>query len=126
MKEITVSVITFENKILLLKRSAKKRYDHGKWEFVSGFVRGGELEDQARRQVIHETGLNPTLVKSGKSYKVKDEYGVWFVHPFLFSSKLEKVKLRPEDHQEYRWINSKDLARFSCVKDLGKNLDRLE
>ena len=126
MKEITVSVVRYDHKILLLQRQGTKKFDPGKWEFVSGFVkRGGTLQEQARHQIILETGLNATILRAGKSFKVTDEYGIWLIHPFLFSSENSLVNLRTEDHSQYAWVNSKNLNSFSTVKDLQKNLEAL-
>jgi len=122
MKEIIVAVVQFKRKILLLKRRKNKRYDPRRWEFISGFVAQNiNLEDFAREQVLYETGLTTTFVKKGKDFKVNDEYGEWLIHPLLFSSESEDIKLR-NDHETFEWIKINDLSKFNTVKELEKNL----
>src|SRR3989338_7783624 len=85
-KEITVSVVQHGGRILLLRRREDKQFDPGRWEFVSGFVKSaGSLQEQARAQVVFETGLQPRLEKEGAAFEVHDECGAWKIHPFLFS-----------------------------------------
>lgn len=121
MKEIIVAVVQYKGKILLLKRGQNKHYDPGKWEFVSGFVKEGNLQDFAKERVLYETGLNVSFVKRGDDFKVYDEYGEWFIHPFLFSTESKDARLK-DDHERYEWIEIIDLTKFDKVKDLEKNL----
>ena len=122
MKEIIVAVVQCNNKILLLKRTMTKHFDPGKWEFVSGFVNTiKDLPSFAKERIFYETGLETAFVKKGKDFKVYDSYGEWLIHPFLFSSKSEDVKLR-EDHKTYKWIETSDLSKFDTVHELEKNL----
>lgn len=124
MKEIIVAIVQYKGKILLLKRAETKRFDPGKWEFISGFVKKENLQNFAKEQVLYETGLNTNFVKRGDDFKVYDEYGEWLIHPFLFSSESEDVRLR-EDHETYKWIEPIDLPKFNTVHDLKKNLTAL-
>ncbi len=121
MKEIIVAVIQYKNKILILKRTEDKHFDPSKWEFVSGFVKGKDLQDFVRERVLFETGLETFFAKKGEDFKVNDEYGEWIIHPFLFSSESEDVKLR-EDHETYKWIEPSELSQFETVHELKRNL----
>ena len=123
MKEITVGVVRCKGKLLILKRQKNKTYDPDRWEFVSGFIKKSRsLAEQAAEQVSFETGLKPVLEKEGDVFEVKDEYGKWIIHPFLFSVESSQVKIRKEDHSEYKWADIEELDRLECVKDLDKNL----
>ena len=125
-KEITVSVVQRGGRILLLRRREDKQFDPGRWEFVSGFVKGaGSLQEQARAQAAFETGLQPRLEKEGAAFEVHDEYGAWKIHPFLFSAGAGDVRIPKEDHTEFRWVRPDGLARFDCVKELERNLKSL-
>lgn len=126
-KEITVSVVQRGGRILLLRRAEGKQFDPGRWEFVSGFVKGaGSLQEQARAQVTFETGLQPQLEKEGAAFEMHDEYGAWKIHPFLFSAGAGDVRIRKGDYTEFRWVKPDELARFECVNELGRNLTSLE
>lgn len=127
MKKITVSVILFKNKILLLKRASTSKYDPGKWEFVSGFVKeDGDIRQQSQKRTLYETGLNTSFIKQGEDFEVEDEYGKWLIYPFLFSSISDKVQLRETSHTQYKWISLEELSQHDCVKDLDKNLAALK
>lgn len=123
MKKITVSIIKFKDKILILKRHENKKFDPNKWEFVSGFIKGNdELKIQATNHVFHETSLKfPKSVQKGQTFEMEDQYGKWQITPFLFEFNSDIVKLN-SDHVEYKWIEAKDLKNFNCVNDLEKNL----
>lgn len=122
MKEIIVTVIQYKNKILILKRNENKRFDPGKWEFISGFINNEQnLQDFAKERILFETGLETFLTKKGEDFKVNDEYGEWLIHPFLFSSESEDVKLK-EDHETYKWIEPSELSQFDTVHEIKRNL----
>lgn len=126
MKEIVVVVICSQKEYLLLHRVMKKKYDPGKWEFVSGFLQPDmDSQDFAEKQVIQETGLLSRFVKKGEPFHVHDKYGLWLIHPFLFSTSSKLVTVQFADHNEYRWIKLTDLRNFDCVKDLQRNLEEL-
>lgn len=111
---------------MILKRQSKKRYDSNRWEFISSFLKNrSSIRQQAKEQVKYETGLDVRFIKEGKLFEVADEYGKWLIHPFLFTSQSDSVKLRAEDHTSYKWIKKSELSKFNCVKDLEKNLTAL-
>jgi NADH pyrophosphatase NudC (nudix superfamily) len=88
---IVIGVIQFRDKILLLKRSKSKRYSPNLWEFVSGFLKGGESAEEAvLREIKEETNLKVKIIKSGKPFEAKDIWGRWIIIPFLFSVRSGK------------------------------------
>lgn len=123
MKKLAVSVVMHDNKLLILKRNQDKKFDPGKWEFVSSFIKGkDELKIQATNNVFHETSLKfPKKVIQGQTFEVEDKYGKWQITPFLFEYVSDFVKLT-QDHSEYKWIDIKELKNFDCVNGLDKNL----
>lgn len=125
-KEITVSVLKYGDKILLLRRHKNKQFDSGKWEFISGFINGNNsFVNQAKHQVLKETGIDAVLAKKGYAFKIKDSYGTWLIHPFLFDASTDKAKIVAEDHSEYKWLRPADIKNYDIVEGLMKNLDAL-
>lgn len=125
MKEIIVAIVKYNNKILILKRNLTKRFDPGKWEFISGFMNNEQnLKDFAKERALYETDLDVRYIKQGTDFKINDKYGQWLIHPFLFSSDSDRVKLK-EDHETYRWIEMNELSNFNTVSQLSKNLTAL-
>jgi len=125
--EIIVCVVQHEGKILLLKRTAHHEHDPHKWEFVSGLLKTPVNKTfRAQEQIELETGLSPEFVKHGTPFEVEDKYGKWKVHPFLFNANSSQVRVKMDDHVQYRWIKKNELGLFECVKDLHKNLEALQ
>jgi 8-oxo-dGTP pyrophosphatase MutT (NUDIX family) len=124
VKKILVGIVKTNGKVLILKRSNNEKYDPGRWEFVSGFPKNSNYEEQIEKKAAEETGLEAKITKSGHQFEVNDEYGVWLINPFLLSSTSTDVKLE-KSHTDYQWIKPNQLQDFNCVKDLDKNLEAL-
>lgn len=123
MPDVVTCVLIHEGKILLLKRSDKVGTHRGKWACVSGYVEKGDIiTERAAREVEEETGLsnvNAKMEMEGKPVKFFDdtEKKTWTVHPFLFRSNTDAVKIDWE-HTEYRWIKPSDIVRYDTVPKL--------
>lgn len=124
MKEVIVAVLKHGSKILILKRSQEKTFDPNRWEFVSGFVKKGDLKNFAIEQVLLETGIDGEIVKIGADFEAYDRYGKWLIHPFLFETDKKEVILSVA-HTEYKWISPYELKNYETVKDLNRNLKSL-
>ncbi len=120
-RELVVGVVHDGKKVLIIERSDDETFDPGKWEFVSGLIASSDLSTQAIEQVKEETGLTVRLVKVGRTFEVRDGYGIWIIHPFLFKPENDRVKL-DKDHTGYAWVEPSQLSKYDCVKDLEKNL----
>jgi len=123
---IIVGVVRFDNKFLVLKRTLDQKFDPGKWEFVSGFLKQDDKEVAVVEQVKSETGLEAKLIESGKAFEVKDQYGIWTIHPFLLETGQSEVKLNKKDHSESRWIFQEEITNLDRVEGLEKNLDAFD
>jgi 8-oxo-dGTP pyrophosphatase MutT (NUDIX family) len=108
----------YDDSILILKRSAKVRTHKGKWAGVSGYIEPGETDDQTvLKEIREETGLTEhdvELIRKGEPIHVQDGEWVWVVHPFLFKSNTDKIKIDWE-HTEYRWIAPGELENYDFV-----------
>ena len=129
-----VNIITVflehDNKILILKRSQKVKTMKTKWGGISGYIEQEEPVNRALKEIAEETGLkneNVTLIRIGEPLEAvesADPKITWVVHPFLFRSNTDQIRIDWE-HDEYRWINPKELKNYETVPRLGDALDSL-
>jgi ADP-ribose pyrophosphatase YjhB (NUDIX family) len=129
-KEIVSNFIMHKEKILLLKRSSVRKYGKSKWGVVSGFIERGEDPYQAAiREILEEISVKSKdlkLIKKSETIKTPEEKEniLWVVHPFLFEIDSDKIKLDKE-HEEYMWINPKEINKFDFVVGLDKDMKAL-
>ncbi len=118
-----IGIVKFGENILLLKRNPNRRSSPNKWQPVSGFIKEAEpAEDAVMREVKEETGLDGKIVKAGKVFEVKDDWGRWIIMTFLISVDSDEVKIDLKEHSEFRWIKSKEVVEFNCVAGIKKDL----
>src|SRR6266487_611243 len=129
MAIITV-FLEHHKKILILKRSQKVKTMKAKWGGVSGYIEQEEPVKRALKEIAEETGLkneSVTLVRVGKPLEAvesNDPKITWIVHPFLFRSNTDQIKIDWE-HDEYRWINPEEIENYETVPRLEDALDSL-
>jgi len=129
-----VNIITVflehDNKILILKRSQKVKTMKTKWAGISGYIEQEEPVKRALKEIAEETGLKDesvTLLRTGgllEAVESHDPKITWVVHPFLFRSNTDQIRIDWE-HDEYRWVNPKELKNYETVPRLGDTLDSL-
>lgn len=129
-KQVVTIFLTNEQRILLLRRSARVGTHRGRWSAVSGYLEGEEKPFQrAVTEVQEEVGLsggqiNP--IRAGETFRVFDEENetVWVIHPFLFEATSKSVRLDWEN-TEYKWIDPKELDSYATVPKLKETFDRV-
>lgn len=128
-RRVVTVFLRHEERILLLRRSARVGTYRGKWAGVSGYLEG-EPREQAYAELREETGLGPNdldSLREGPPLDVTDtETGrAWRVHPFLADVK-NPAKIRLDwEHVEMRWISPADMASLETVPGLGEALRRV-
>jgi 8-oxo-dGTP diphosphatase len=118
-------------KILILKRSARVGSYQQRWAGVSGYLepRNTPLQ-QAREELQQELGLTEadlTLIKEGTPLEIVDEAldKTWVVHPFRFHL-LSPDKIRMDwEHTEFRWIEAEAISAYETVPGLGDAWERV-
>jgi 8-oxo-dGTP diphosphatase len=127
---IVTVFLEHDKKILILKRSQKVKTMKTKWGGISGYIEQEEPVKRALKEITEETGLknkNVTLLRIGEPLEAvesgKPEI-TWIVHPFLFSSNTYQIRIDWE-HDEYKWINPKEIVNYETVPRLKDALDSL-
>ena len=104
---VQVCLVTYKNKVLLLKRSDKPY-----WVFPGGHLEAGEQSEQGiRREIEEETSLKVKnlCLKRMETYQYKEDN--FFGMVYQAETDSNKVKLSHE-HTDFVWIEEKDLDQY--------------
>ena len=122
LKLVVTSILRYQSKILILKRSSKTKSMQNRWGCISGYLE--PYEDQLTRaltEIFEETGIGyEQLILQKILYPVPvvlDDKVTFVIQPFCFSSKVDCVKLNWE-HIEFKWIRIVDTKFFDLVPKL--------
>ncbi len=117
-QHVVTCFLEYNKRILILKRSDKVRTHKHKWAGVSGYIEQGETDEEtALKEIREETGIleqDLELVRKGEPIHVQDGIHVWVVHPFLYKTKTNNIKIDWE-HTEFRWISPDELQNYDFV-----------
>ena len=115
--------LSHDDRILLLKRTAKRRTSPNKWQTPSGFIKEGESAEEAvLREVKEETALEGTIIRCGNAFEVIDEWARWIIIPFLISVESDNVIIDTREHSDFKWIVVEQVTNFECVKGIEDDL----
>lgn len=108
-----------EKKVMLFlpKRAPTKKFLPNKFELPGGHINFGEsLEDGLKREIKEE--LNVDIIIKGCFHaftyinEVKGSHSVEILYFAQFTSPESEIKLNPEDHSEYIWVDFKDYLKL--------------
>jgi 8-oxo-dGTP diphosphatase len=117
----TAGVLVHEGRVLILKRKADDDTYPGLWDCLGGHFEAGESAEECMlREAREESGLEVTLVRSGRLIEYSDVYGRSIAVPFLLKSRKDKVLL--SEHSEYRWVRPEALRRYRKVPALTEGI----
>ena len=120
--DIAVSVIKFDNRVLIAKRENTK-FLSGLWEFPGGKIEKNESAETAIiRELKEETNLNiktPTYLGS-----IKHQYSHFGVNIALFISYPKSIR-NLSIKQDYKWIQIDDIDKYALPKANHKMIDIL-
>ena len=126
--KIVTSFLSYNDKILILKRSNQVRSMNGLWSGVSGVIEKNEEPiKRARIEIFEELGISEkhvTLIKSNNELIVESpqyKNHQWLIFPFLFKTDKNEIKLNWEN-SEFKWIDVNQLKEFNTVPNLEKIL----
>ncbi len=125
---IVTSFLSFNDKILILKRSEKVKSMKGLWAGISGIIENNEIPlNRAKIEVFEEVGITDKhikLLKSNNELTIESpqyKNHQWVIFPFLFQTDKSEIKLNWEN-SEFQWINIEQLKEFDTVPNLEKVL----
>ena len=126
---IVTSFLSFNDKILILKRSEKVKSMKGLWAGISGIIEKDDMSPLARAkiEIFEETGINESeieLLKANERIKIESaqyKNHEWNIFPFLFRTKNLEIKLNWEN-SDFKWIEPNEIKNYETVPELEKIL----
>lgn len=121
--------ITFQEKILLLKRSANVAAYHGKWNGVAGYLDEIKpLREKVIEEINEETGITLekiSKIRIGKKIEVYDGQinKTWVIFPALAELNTRPLIKLDFEHTEFVWIKKEELSNYDTVPNLTKSLE---
>lgn len=108
-------VIFKDGNVLILKRSSTDQWMPGHYGLPGGKIEPGEnILNAACRECKEETNLDinqKDLVFLSKISKNKQ-------HAFYYTKKFNGEPKLDFEHEDYKWINPRDLSKYKVVPDL--------
>lgn len=103
------------NEFLILKRSGNKRYA-GQWRMIGGKIEDGERAWEAGLRELHEEisafpNLYWTLPSINHFYNHRNDK-IELIPAFAAELPYDERIILNEEHTEYKWIESKEVASF--------------
>lgn len=118
--DVVCGVIIENGKVLITQRGDKKNF--GKWEFAGGKINSNESpEDAIIREVKEELNLIVEVSREITRYNFQ-EYNLIFMLCFISG----KNSLILNEHLNYRWIDTGDVASSDFVEGDRKFIESIE
>lgn len=132
MPQVATSLLLYNGKLLILKRSEKVRTYKGLWGGIAGYVEENEEPyETAIKEIQEESGLKKNefqLIKKIEPIKFTDFYkGTrydWTIYPFIFNVKKDRIEIDWE-HTEYKWILPQDITKYDTVPHLKEIVSKI-
>lgn len=122
--------VSYQGKVLLLKRSNQVLTYKGKWNTVAGYLDELKpLQEKVFEELSEELGIIKRDIKTihmGTSYSFTDTNieRTWIVHPVSVEL-THKIKIYLDlEHTEYRWIHPSEIKHYDTVPNLPLSLQQ--
>jgi len=116
-----------DGKFLVTKRSPTNDFSPNLFDLPGGTVEFGEDPDKAlEREIFEETSLKVKIDRPVYLYSQvqKERHQVWIIYECEY--KGGEIKLNPEEHNEYKWVNleeAKNIPTIIFLQELLKYLN---
>lgn len=128
---VLICFVSYNNKILLLKRSNKVLVYRGMWSTVAGFI--DELKpirEKILEELSEELKIGPDIIKSikiGDSYEIVDKKvkRIWIRVPVLVVLNKKSNIILDFEHTEYKWINPEEINLYKTPPQTLESLKRV-
>ena len=106
--------LIFDNaKIFICRRSENKTLG-GFWEFPGGKVESNESDEEClKRELLEELEMDVDIVKHFKT--VHHDYETFSIELISFLCEYKSSAFSMNDHDEYRWVMTKDLPELELT-----------
>ncbi|MGH7948869.1 MAG: NUDIX domain-containing protein [Candidatus Binataceae bacterium] len=117
-------VIASRGRMLVLRRAAPMTYKPGAWDLPGGHLALGEdVEECLAREIKEETSLDVSVERLLCVHKTPSEPYVQAIYACRLSV-YQRVILRPDEHEESRWVTLEELGAFELIPYLSTILQR--
>ncbi len=121
--EVVAALLSYGERICLLRRSPEVSSDKGLWHCVTGYLPPAQRPfDQALLEIDEETGIGASSLELADSavFDEPDAHGnLWRVHAFHFHCGTEAVRLNWE-HDGACWVSGEQLRALPTVAWLDR------
>lgn len=123
-------VVKFNDKILIVKRSASLNFYPNYWNGISGFLDDGRsVEEKAKDELKEELGIveqDIISIKQGEVFEQEEEKydKLWVVHPVLIEIIHDSIILDWEA-QDFKWIKVEEAKKYNLLPGFDKVLEKL-
>lgn len=119
---ITVTAFIYKNfdgviKLFLPCRATTKKFLPSEFELPGGHLNFGEdFIDGLKREIKEELGMEIIVGEPFEAFtyvnEIKGSHSAEVIFFARFEGDIEKIKLNPEDHSEYKWITKKEIPEI--------------
>lgn len=103
-------VLAQGGRVLVLRRSRLMTYKPGHWDLPGGHLALGEnLEQCLVREIEEETGIRAEVERLLGLHKTPSQPYVQAIYGCRLGAEAPRVRLRPEEHSEWRWATPEEL-----------------
>lgn len=119
-------VVSFENKVLLLKRSEQVLEYKGKWNSLGGYLDEVKaVEDKMYEELYEELKIAKDMVKRltvGETREVQDHNigRTWYIVPGLAELQTLPAIQLDFEHTEFAWVLPEEVSMYDTVPGLDK------
>ena len=120
MTKIVCAAFVQNQKVLLVRRAAHRKWYPNHWDLVGGHVDNGEQPDDAVvRESVEEVGLRPTSFKMFKTiYEADDKKEQTPFHVYMVTGWTGKnAQLLGDEHSELGWFSLDKVEAMDIALD---------
>jgi len=113
-----------DGKFLVTKRSPINDFLPNHFDLPGGTVEFGEDPKEAlKREIFEETSLSVNISRPIYLYSQvqKERHQIWIIYECEY--KGGEIKLNPEEHNEYKWVNFDEAKNLPKIIFLEKFLE---
>ncbi len=111
------------NKILVIKRSAKEEVFEKLWDIPGGRMNFGEMPVEAlTREIKEETGLTVNILNPFTVWSFMAQDDLQVIGITMLADYVSGEVTLSEEHTEYKWIDPKEFAELDANGNLKKEI----